>query len=68
MSCLPVVTIKSTPGRTNIFLDGEEVKSVRYFKVEQEVRQEVPTVTLEVLAREVIFEGKAGAEVGPCGA
>lgn len=49
--------ITSSPHETHIIVDGKEVRGVRYFKIEQEVGEEIPTLTLEMLAKSVEVNG-----------
>lgn len=56
------VSIYAEPHCTKIFADGEEIKCVRSFKVEQEVGQELPVLRLEIIAREIEFIGESVIE------
>lgn len=49
--------ITSSPRETHIFIDGKEIKGVRCFKVEQELWQDIPRITLEILAKSVEING-----------
>lgn len=49
--------ITSRPYETHIIVDGEEIKGVEYFKISQEVGEEIPTVTLKMLAKSVEVSG-----------
>ncbi len=57
------VTIDANPRCTRIIADGKEIEGVRRFKCEREVGQELPLVTLEIIAREVEFVGTAVTEI-----
>lgn len=57
------VSIYAEPHCTKIFADGEEIKGVRSFKVEQEVGQELPVLKLEIVASEIEFIGDSVIEI-----
>lgn len=52
------VTIDAQPCCTKIFADGKEIEGVRFFECKQEVGQELPVLSLEIVAREIEVVGQ----------
>lgn len=52
------VTIDAQPRCTKIFADGQEIEGVRFFECKQEVGQELPVLSLEIVAKEIEVVGQ----------
>lgn len=58
-SIIEKTTIEARHNCTRIFFDGEEIKGVHFFKIEQRVGQELPVVTIEIVTKEIEFVGES---------